>query len=59
MHRLDNHFGVFVPNGRSVNPKSSSNWEGAGVQPDLGGPSTDDSLRGRLGPLCRGRGCPS
>ncbi len=32
--RLGDHFGVFVPSGRAVNPISKTNWEGAGVEPD-------------------------
>ncbi|MEO7540006.1 MAG: S41 family peptidase [Pyrinomonadaceae bacterium] len=33
--RLSEHFGVFVPIGRAVNPISKTNWEGTGVEPDI------------------------
>ncbi|MCR8641603.1 S41 family peptidase [Paenibacillus sp. N1-5-1-14] len=32
---LHDHFHVFIPNGRSINPVSQMNWEGVGVQPDI------------------------
>ncbi len=32
---LPNHFAVFVPNGRAINPITKTNWEGTGVRPDL------------------------
>jgi len=33
--RLSDHFGVFVPVGRAVNPVTKTNWEGVGVEPDV------------------------
>lgn len=33
--RLNEHFGVFVPTGRAINPISKTNWEGTGVEPDI------------------------
>lgn len=33
--RLSDHFGVFVPGGRAINPISKTNWEGVGVKPDI------------------------
>ena len=33
--RLNNHFAVFVPNGRSISPITKTDWEGTGVTPDL------------------------
>jgi len=33
--RLDEHFGVFLPTGRAVNPVTGTNWEGVGVKPDV------------------------
>ena len=33
--RLNNHFAVFVPNGRSISPLTKTDWEGTGVTPDL------------------------
>jgi retinol-binding protein 3 len=33
--RLDDHFQVWVPFARAVNPLTRGNWEGRGVQPDV------------------------
>ncbi len=33
--RLHDHFGMFVPSGRAINPISGTNWEGTGVKPDI------------------------
>jgi C-terminal processing protease CtpA/Prc len=33
--RLSDHFQVFVPTGRAINPISKTNWEGVGVEPDV------------------------
>lgn len=33
--RLSNHFMMFVPTGRPINPVTQSNWEGVGVTPDI------------------------
>jgi C-terminal processing protease CtpA/Prc len=35
MVRLSDHFGVFIPVGRAINPVSKTNWEGTGVEPDI------------------------
>ncbi len=35
MFRLHDHFGVFVPTGRAINPITKTNWEGTGVEPDV------------------------
>ena len=32
---LHDHFGIFIPTGRAVNPITQTNWEGTGVEPDL------------------------
>lgn len=32
--RLNEHFMMFVPTGRAINPISKTNWEGTGVKPD-------------------------
>lgn len=37
--RLTDHFSVFVPSGRSINPITKTNWEGSGVAPDLAVPA--------------------
>jgi hypothetical protein len=41
MQRIDEHFGVFVPSGRAINPITKTNWERVGVRPDI--PVTADS----------------
>jgi len=33
--RLTDHFRMFVPTGRAVSPISGTNWEGAGIKPDI------------------------
>ncbi len=38
MVRLNDHFGVFVPTGRAINPITKTNWEGIGVEPDIKAP---------------------
>lgn len=32
--RVNDHFNMFVPLGRSINPITNTNWEGVGVMPD-------------------------
>ena len=39
--RVTEHFGVWVPSGRAVNPVTGTNWEGTGVRPDLPVPAAD------------------
>lgn len=34
-HRIDDHFGMGVPETRSINPFSKQDWEGTGVEPDV------------------------
>jgi len=41
--RLNDHFGVFVPSGRAINPITKTNWEGTGIRPNVPVPS--DSAR--------------
>lgn len=33
--RLNDHFFVWIPIGRAINPISKTNWEGVGVKPDV------------------------
>jgi C-terminal processing protease CtpA/Prc len=33
--RLGEHFGMFIPMGRAINPITKTNWEGTGVKPDI------------------------
>lgn len=37
--KVAEHFTVFVPAGRSVNPVTKTNWEGVGVKPDIAAPA--------------------
>ncbi len=39
--RLADHFAVFVPTGRAINPVTGTNWEGVGVKPDVGAPAPE------------------
>jgi hypothetical protein len=34
-YRIDDHFGIGVPEVKAVNPFSNSDWEGVGVEPDV------------------------
>jgi retinol-binding protein 3 len=40
-HRIDDHFVIGVPEGRPINPITQTDWEGAGVTPDVSVKSTD------------------
>ena len=35
MFRVSEHFGIFIPTGRAINPVTKTNWEGTGVEPDV------------------------
>jgi hypothetical protein len=35
MERITDHFGVWVPTGRAINPITKTNWERVGVRPDI------------------------
>jgi C-terminal processing protease CtpA/Prc len=34
-HRIDDHFGVAIPEVKPINPYSQPDWEGTGVEPDV------------------------
>jgi retinol-binding protein 3 len=34
-YRIDDHFGVGIPEVKAVNPFSKTDWEGVGVEPDV------------------------
>lgn len=34
-YRIDDHFGIGVPEVRAINPFSKTDWEGVGVEPDV------------------------
>lgn len=38
--RINDHFEMFIPIGRAINPITKTNWEGVGVQPDIAMPAT-------------------
>ena len=42
--RLHDHFAIFVPTGRAINPITKTNWEGTGVKPDKEVPA-DQALK--------------
>lgn len=41
MRRVAEHFGVWLPSGRAVNPVTGKNWEGTGVRPDVPVPASE------------------
>jgi C-terminal processing protease CtpA/Prc len=42
--RINEHFAIWVPSGRAINPISKTNWEGTGVKPDVEVPA-DHALK--------------
>ena len=34
-HRIDDHFGIGVPEEKAINPYGTADWEGVGVEPDV------------------------
>ncbi|HEV8305956.1 MAG TPA: S41 family peptidase [Gemmatimonadales bacterium] len=44
MQRVTDHFGVWVPSGRAINPITKTNWERVGVRPDVA-VTSDQALR--------------
>jgi uncharacterized protein (TIGR03067 family) len=41
---INDHFAVWVPSGRAINPVTKTNWEGTGVKPDVEVPA-DQALK--------------
>ena len=35
VRRITDHFGIWLPNGRAINPVTKTNWEGVGIEPDI------------------------
>jgi hypothetical protein len=46
--RINEHFQVFVPTGRAVNPVTGTNWEGVGVKPDVAVPEEEALTRAQV-----------
>lgn len=46
--RINEHFGMFVPTGRAINPITKTNWEGTGVTPDIDVPADQALVVARL-----------
>ena len=46
--RINEHFNMFVPTGRAINPITKTNWEGTGVKPDIEVPSDQALTLARL-----------
>jgi len=46
--RISDHFGMFVPTGRAINPITKTNWEGTGVTPDISVPADQALAVARL-----------
>jgi len=34
-HRIDDHFGIGIPEAKPINPYGANDWEGTGVEPDV------------------------
>ena len=41
VRRISSHFGIWLPNGRAINPITKTNWEGTGIEPDIKVPSAE------------------
>ena len=41
LHRLDDHFGILIPETQPINPFSQSDWAVVGVEPDVKVPASD------------------
>ena len=42
--RINEHFAIWVPSGRAINPITKTNWEGTGITPDIDVPA-DQALK--------------
>jgi retinol-binding protein 3 len=41
VRRITDHFGIWLPNGRAINPITKTNWEGTGIEPDIEVPAAE------------------
>src|SRR3989441_4114805 len=39
--RIENHFGILLPTGKTLNPVTGTDWEGVGVVPDVKVPASE------------------
>ena len=39
VRRITDHFGIWLPNGRAINPITKTNWEGTGIEPHIATPA--------------------
>jgi retinol-binding protein 3 len=53
LRRLTDHFGIWLPTGRAINPITKTNWEGTGVEPDIKTASADALKAAHLEALVR------
>ena len=49
---VDDHFSLFIPREKAINPHTGTNWEGIGVVPDISLPEDEDALN-RAKMLCQ------
>ena len=56
MQKVHEHFGIFVPSGRAINPITQTNWEGTGVAPDISVPAARALQTAHLSALRGDRG---
>jgi retinol-binding protein 3 len=48
MIRIDDHFSLFLPTGRAVDPVTGKNWEGSGVSPDVAVSAADSLAKAQI-----------
>lgn len=48
MQRIDDHFSMFLPTGKAVDPVTGGNWEGVGVSPDVAVSAADSLQRAHI-----------
>lgn len=41
VRRITDHFGIWLPNGRAINPITKTNWEGTGIEPHIKVPAEE------------------
>jgi retinol-binding protein 3 len=51
--RINEHFAMFVPTGRAINPVTGTNWEGVGIRPDIDVPAAQALRTAHLAALRR------